>query len=311
MLSAVAKETKEALPAILDQLPEIDAYKSSIHNLKDLPALITNDAPGYPAFNVQVVNADTLDTAISLSKEPVIATTASSSKARINAKERRVCILNLASERSPGGGWLNGALAQEESICYRSSLALSLHRKYYPFGNLDAIHTPDVVIIRDEYQTGHQLIDLQSRPVSDLDVVSVVSVAALRSPPTTRKQSILAGEIAERDSFANAEDRELTKSKMRLTLRICALQGHSRIVLGAMGCGAFRNPAEDVAICWREVLGEVEFVGWFERVVFAVLDKGSAGTNAGRGGKGNFDVFEMILGGVRFEGGGEGEMVGE
>ena len=75
-------------------------------------------------------------------------------------------------------------------------------------------------------------------------------------------------------------------------------------MLGAMGCGAFRNPAEDVAACWREVLLEVEFDGWFEGVVFAVLDKGSAGTNAGRGGKGNFDVFDHVVGNVLINSGG-------
>jgi uncharacterized protein (TIGR02452 family) len=306
MLSAVATETKDALPAILAELPNIDAYKSSIHKLEDLPALNAKDSPGFPSFTTQVVNADTLDTAIALAKESA---TISNSTSKQPAKEpARVCILNLASERRPGGGWLNGALAQEESICYRSSLALSLHRKYYPFGDTYGIYTPDVVIVRDEYNTGHQLIKNQSAP--ELDVLSVVSVAALRSPATTRAQKIIGGELAERDVFADAADREMTKNKMRLTLRLSAINGHTQLVLGALGCGAFRNPTEDVAACWREVLGEDEYKGWFDRVVFAVLDKGSAGTNAGKGGKGNFGAFEEILGGVVFDGGQDGSTVG-
>lgn len=306
MLSAVAKETKDALPTILVDIPNIDAYKSSIHKLEDLPVLDAKGSPRFPSFTTQVVNADTLDTAIALSKEAT--TTLDSSSKQPSKDSARVCILNLASERSPGGGWLNGALAQEESICYRSSLALSLHRKYYPFGDTYGIYAPEVVIIRDEYNTGHQLI--KDRSASELDVLSVVSVAALRSPATARAQKIIGGELAERDIFARSEDREMTKKKMRLTLRLSALNGHTKVVLGALGCGAFRNPTEDVAACWREVLGEEEWKGWFEKVVFAVLDKGSAGTNAGVGGKGNFGAFGEILGGVVFDGHQDGSMVG-
>jgi uncharacterized protein (TIGR02452 family) len=308
MLSAVAQETKAALPDILAQLPSLDATESSLHKLDDCAPLKAEDAPGFvvesgtsitAGFVTRIVNADTLDTAIALSKEPA---TDSSSSSKVPAKplSSRVCILNLASERTPGGGWLGGSLAQEESICYRSSLALSLHRRDYPLGETSAIYTPVTVIIRDEFGAGHELI--KNVPANELDVVSVVSVAALRRPDVTRAQKIIAGEIADREVFADPRDRDLTKRKMRLTLRVCALHGHTRLVLGALGCGAFRNPAEDVAACWREVLGEAEFAGWFDKVMFAVLDKGSDGKNAGRGGLGNFGVFEKILGGVVFTG---------
>ena len=40
--------------------------------------------------------------------------------------------LNLASEFAPGGGWLKGAMAQEESIFYRSTYCVSLKREFYP-----------------------------------------------------------------------------------------------------------------------------------------------------------------------------------
>ena len=293
MLSAVAKETKAALPDILNQLPEIDAAQSTVHKLDDLAALQPSKCPGFTlangsiGFTSEVVNDDTLDTAISLSKESA-------------TSDARVVILNLASERSPGGGWLGGALAQEESICYRSSLAFSLHRRYYPLGDTSAIYTPHCVIIRDAFGAGHELI--KNRPADELDVVGVISVAAIRRPETSRAQKISGGEIAERDIFAKAADRDLTKAKMRLTLRVAAAEGHTKLVLGALGCGAFRNPTEDVALCWREVLGEDEFRGWFERIVFAVLDKGSDGNNAGRAGVGNFGMFATILGGKDFTG---------
>jgi uncharacterized protein (TIGR02452 family) len=318
-LSAVARETKAALPLILEALPDFDAINSTLHKLDDLPRLKAEDCPRFAITNDQdsqtangivtrVVNDDTLDTAVRMYQVPGQASvtaaefntaTAASSSSSSSSSSSRVCVLNLASDMHPGGGWLKGSLAQEEAICYRSSLYLSLYKRYYPLGPTSAIYTPSVVIIRDAYGDGHQLIT--DRQPSELDVVSIVSIAALRRPETTRAQKIIDGHISERDVFAKPKDRELTKQKMRLTLRVAASHGHTRLVLGALGCGAFKNPSEEVAMCWREVLGESEFQGgWFEHVVFAVLDKGSDGKNAGKGGVGNFDTFERILGGVAF-----------
>jgi uncharacterized protein (TIGR02452 family) len=78
---------------------------------------------------------------------------------------------------------------------------------------------------------------------------------------------------------------------MRNVLRIAVSHGHQRLILGALGCGAFGNPAGEVAACWAEVFGEEEFaVGWFEKVVFAVLEDGRV--------MGNFGVFDEVLGGL-------------
>ena len=50
---------------------------------------------------------------------------------------------------------------------------------------------------------------------------------------------------------------------------MCAA-GCSTIVLGAWGCGVFRNRQEVVAELWSEVLDALEWRGRFARVVFAV-----------------------------------------
>jgi uncharacterized protein (TIGR02452 family) len=196
-----------------------------------------------------------------------------------------VAVLNLASERSAGGGWYKGALAQEEALCYRSSLYLSLHKSYYPLPSLTAIYSPSVIIIRDAMARGHAL--LGSTKVADLPVVSVISVAALRNPELTDDQK----------QFKNEGQRAETKRKIRLTLRVAAGNGHSKLVLGALGCGVFANPPKEVAECFLEVFREKEFQGgWWEEIAFAIMDN-VRGDRGGKDGVGNYGEFYRVLNG--------------
>jgi uncharacterized protein (TIGR02452 family) len=147
------------------------------------------------------------------------------------------------------------------------------------------MYSPTVVIFRESLKNGHGLLDL-AKPET-LPVVSVISIAAVRRPAVTTVDSAM--------KYANPSDRNLTKEKMRTVLRLSAWKRHRRLVLGALGCGAFRNPNGEVAECWAEVFAEPEFQGgWWERVVFAVLDD----TGGGKRGDGNFGKFFNRLEGM-------------
>lgn len=170
---------------------------------------------------------------------------------------------------------MNGATAQEESLCYRSSLSLTLKREFYPIPEAAVVYSPRVVIMRTGQKAGYNLMDL-SEP-SNLPVVSVISSAALRHPQL---------DAARRYKFSS--DRESMKRKMRSLLRVAVREQHRRLVLGAFGCGAFKNPNKEVAAMWAEVFAEPEFSGgWWESVVFAVMNAG-----------GNFETFKERLDGV-------------
>lgn len=280
-LIAIANETKSVLPFILKDLPDIKADESERLSLDKLPALAKNDCPKHLKASIKVLNEDSFNAAIMLKDS-----TTSSRDNTIPNRPNRVAVLNLASEKSPGGGWENGAMAQEEALCYRSSLSLSLHKHHYPWGDLEGLYTRDVVIIRSSTSDGHALL-APATTATDLPVVSVLSVAALRRPKLSDAQTLAGGK---RKVFANASDRIMTKDKMRLTLRMAAVKGHDRLVLGAIGCGAFYNPPEEIAEAWKEVLLEDEFSGgWWKDVWFAVFD---------RKNEGNFDIFEKVLGGM-------------
>lgn len=269
-----------ALPYILKDLPNLKADESELLSLNaDLPQLKMEDCPKHPKATIKVVNEDTFDAAIS--------TMASDDSNTASNPPSRPAVLNLASDTSPGGGWLNGSMAQEEALCYRSSLSLSLHKKYYPWDALQGVYTRDVVIVRSSTEDGHKLV-APDAPANKLPVVSVLSVAAVRRPDLSDGQVLSSG--AKRKLFAKKEDRDLTKSKMVLALRMAASRGHDRLVLGALGCGAFKNPVEEVAECWKEVFEQQEFKGgWWKEVYFAVLDSKN---------EGNFEVFEKTLGGM-------------
>ncbi|PWY80602.1 hypothetical protein BO70DRAFT_429628 [Aspergillus heteromorphus CBS 117.55] len=160
---------------------------------------------------------------------------------------------------------LNGAMAQEEALCYRSSLSLTLKRRYYQIGGRNAIYSPTVAVFYENFTPGHALMNLQKPEL--LPVVSVISVAALEGP--------------------EVDDTTFPP--------ISGYKKHRKVILGALGCGAFANPSAAVAECWGEVPREGEFNGWWERVFFAVLDDAAKGTQGGS----NFDVFRERLHGLR------------
>ncbi len=70
---------------------------------------------------------------------------------------------------------------------------------------------------------------------------------------------------------------EPAKNKIRTILRIGLGNGHDALVLGALGCGAFRNPPRHVAKLFHEVIEENEFKGKFRLLFFAILEDHNSG----------------------------------
>lgn len=268
----IAKETVKVLPGILKNLPtKPDGYKWT-------PVEIRRLDPKYcPNLNgqVQVVNGDTFDTAIRFDE-------LFPRKNPINTKP--VCVLNMASAIWAGGGFRNGSLAQEEELCYRSSLIFTLKLRFYPMKDLEAIYSPTVVIIRKGIKKDYELLDLK-KPRS-LPVVSVISMAALYNPG-------LWWPASGPPTYEDPADREIMKEKMRVILRMAAHNKHRRLVLGALGCGAFNNPREEVANCWAEVLKEKEFRGWWETIAFAIVPPPPSLRE-----RSNLEIFEEVLDGL-------------
>lgn len=168
-------------------------------------------------------------------------------------------VLNFASAKNPGGGFLNGAKAQEESLTVSSTLypTLTAHEEYYKENRAHSsmmyldygIYSPEVVFFRDGS------FRLTETPVK---------ASVLTLPAVNMGQVLLKGENAE-------EAKRVMRRRMKLVLGIFAEQKARHLVLGAYGCGVFRNDPGEVAAWWRELLEE-GMGQYFDSVFHAVLD---------------------------------------
>ena len=202
----------------------------------------------------------------------------------------KTAVLNFASAVNPGGGVRKGSNAQEESICRISTLYPSLKddymcRNFYlPHrasadrrNNDDLIYTPGVVVFRsdDDYMT---MLD-----ESEWYRVNVITAAApdLREPrPGDSDYGRPYMKLSENELLS------LHKKRMRRILSVAAGEGNEAVILGAFGCGAFRNPPYIVAEAIADVIGE--YRNRFRVIEAAVF------TAEGRS-EYNFDSFRRIL----------------
>ncbi|MCB1051368.1 MAG: TIGR02452 family protein [Acidobacteria bacterium] len=169
--------------------------------------------------------------------------------------------LNFASAKNPGGGFLNGAQAQEECLARASGLyrSLLLAPDYYAENrgqtsllySHHCIYSPKVPVFRNDSD------QLLAEPFG----VSIVTAPAPNAGAIRQNQPELISEIE--PTFIQ---------RIRFVLAIARENQHQNLVLGAWGCGVFANDPLWVANAFRQVLAESAFKGVFQKVVFAVLD---------------------------------------
>jgi uncharacterized protein (TIGR02452 family) len=172
-----------------------------------------------------------------------------------------VAALVFASAKNPGGGFLGGAKAQEEGIARASALYPCLltasafyafHREQRDLRYSDrVIYSPAVPVFRDDRGA------LLEEPYR----VSFLTAAAPN-----------AGEIARNQPGDTPDVPAVLARRATRVLRVAAAHGHRTLVLGAWGCGVFRNDPATVAHAFA---GALRAVGQFDRVIFAIRDEKS------------------------------------
>lgn len=197
------------------------------------------------------------------------------------------CVLNFASATNPGGGVAWGSTAQEECLCRCSTLYSNLTSKdiwkpFYerhraqknPLYNDDCIYTPEVVVFKTDTR------EPELMHMEDWWWANIITCAAPNLRPDRDGK--------QRTHVSNQELYSLHVKRMRRILSIAAMKGNTVVILGAYGCGAFRNPPGVVASAMRQVV--LEFRYCFRTIEFAVYCSPRDDQN--------FLVFQQVLGGL-------------
>ncbi|MBR0086741.1 MAG: TIGR02452 family protein [Lachnospiraceae bacterium] len=182
-------------------------------------------------------------------------------------KGKRVLVLNLANPVNPGGGVRRGARAQEEDLCRKSSLLVSVEGKqaapYYEYNRkLDTYMGSDAVIIHPQVEI---IRDEDYELMRETVVTAVMTCAA---PMITYGL----------EGMNQEEYQTMVKNRITGMLKVAAFCGYRNLVLGAFGCGAFRNDAHVVSDLFVEAIKTFSFKDkktddWFDRIDFAVWDR--------------------------------------
>ena len=186
--------------------------------------------------------------------------------------------LNFASAKNPGGGFLGGAQAQEESLARASTLyptqmkyfsqMYEYNRKQNTYLYSDyMIFSPDVLFFKDDQD------NLLETPYK-MDVLTspAVNIGAMKQ---NRPQE-------------QALAREVMMARLDKILSIFVVHGVENLVLGAWGCGVFQNDPQDVAEYFAHFLIENgKYAQYFNNITFAVLARGKETKN--------IEAFESVF----------------
>lgn len=178
---------------------------------------------------------------------------------RLLADGLQVAALNFASAKHPGGGFLSGAQAQEESLARVSGLYACINRnpmyEYHkarpdPMYVNYVIWSPDVPVFRDD----------DGRFLDKPYLCSFIT-----SPAVNAKV------VLERDRTARPAIRAAMRERIDKVLSVAVVHQQETLILGAWGCGVFGNDGQEIAELFQQALAG-RFHGVFGRIVFAILD---------------------------------------
>ena len=185
----------------------------------------------------------------------------------------KTLVLNFASDYMPGGGVRKGSRAQEEDLFRKTSYSMYLNLKnrkeFYPLSENQMIETIGVKVIRGD--------DHRFLPEDEQFYVDFLALPAIRRPATFVDEK-------GRERYDSRKDYDLMRRKIESIFKLGILDGHEALVLGALGCGAFRNPPYDVKHIFEKTLDK--YGKYFKIVRFAVL--------AGTATNINFDLFKTM-----------------
>lgn len=231
--------------------------KTYKHNFSDIVNPIVGGESGF----IGVASSDTVSGAMTLSRMG------------------KTCVLNMASSTKAGGGVATGEQAQEECLFRCSNLWETVVQDFYPLQDDECLYTTDAIFFKDK---DYDILNTTNQFV--VDVVTIAAINLNKDSYYDEKNECWVDVISEKPE--NYE--ELTKKKMRLMFSLAIRHRVENIVLGAWGCGVFKNKPDEMAKMFKEVLSE-GYANSFKQIYFAVINDSNSNGN-------NFKSFTDILG---------------
>lgn len=211
--------------------------QATIENSESLSHLDIFNSKTYKS-EIEVVNYDTVSAVIKYSEQG------------------KIGVLNFASARTPGGSFLRGGNAQEEFICRKSNLYLTLleSEQYYkdntskPGGlaTQNLIVSTNVSFIRDKDD------NLLEKPIETCVITS----------PAVDNRHLIDGEL-EKIYHTMYE-------RIENIVKVMIGEGVEAPIFGAFGCGVFKNTPTIVSLIFREILLDNDYKKYFKKVIFAI-----------------------------------------
>lgn len=164
-----------------------------------------------------------------------------------------VGILNFASYFNPGGGFLKGAGAQEESLCHVSGLFPILY-SLFCYGerradtSIPTTYYDEVIYSKNVPFTSHEG---NITPPNLIDVISVAAPNCNRVPMTKM------------DKYEDA-----LRKRIEAIVILPFLNGCDTLILGAWGCGVFKNDPKIVSKVFKETL--LKYGKAYNNIIFAL-----------------------------------------
>lgn len=187
----------------------------------------------FESTEIEIINGDTLVVAEQYAKE-----------------ENNLLILNMASATYPGGGVEIGSMAQEEELFRRTNYFKTLIKNdFYPIKRPDVILSPQIWIVKDENYN-----DLEE-PWS----ASFITASMPKRPNLSEDGKYL------------KKDYMIAKRTIEHVFKIAFEHDYEVLILGAIGCGAYKNPQEQVIEIFNEMLEKYD--GCFKKIIFAIYSK--------------------------------------
>lgn len=185
--------------------------------------------------------------------------------------EGQTAVLNFASFKNPGGGFLKGSSAQEESLCHESFLYNILRKEieYYAWNNAHknyclydnrALYSPNVIFER-----------------GNVSATCAVITCAAPNYGTIQKYNY---------PITSKQNEEALQSRIKFILDIAEQQKNETLILGAFGCGVFGQDPTFVAKTFKDYILQNNY--HFKKVIFAV----PSGLHPE-----NYNAFKAIIGG--------------